>query len=376
LPLIVLLSLATLPAGYAQIDQSHRRMVVLQSTTGLNHSEEQSRAVGFFWFNQDNYPWDNTALRVIFAGVFLDTELSVFLSEEETTALGFGLDTAAFIDGASPYVDGERLSHQSFYGDHVGARFFVDHQLAEFPLTQEIQIPLHVRGTYRISGRWFRDSSGTQNFVLPDEFLLQSVLADLRLGALRPKMPSREGAELYLGLEASYRTGAAAFGPTGNLYPAHSQYQRAIAQLAGEFPAGPVRLYGRLAGAVAEGIDELSAIKLGGNLLNSDAFSYPVHGYYTREILAEDFGLVNLEIILPLTEEHALNLHCYGDYAAAHTVPPQDGRWHSYFGTGAGVSFEMWWQVRTLISYGYGFNAVRNGDHGAHELGLALQKSF
>jgi hypothetical protein len=29
-----------------------------------------------------------------------------------------------------------------------------------------------------------------------------------------------------------------------------------------------------------------------------------------------------------------------------------------------------------LVSYGYGFNAVRNGDRGGHEVGLALEKKF
>src|SRR6185295_11727983 len=110
--------------------------------------------------------------------------------------------------------------------------------------------------------------------------------------------------------------------------------------------------------------------------LNADAYSYPLHGYYVRELMAEDFGLVNLELIVPLTDEHALALHFYGDYAAAKLVPPQDNQWHHYFGAGAGVSFQTIWDIKTVVSYGYGFNAVRNGDHGAHEIGLALQKEF
>ena len=29
-----------------------------------------------------------------------------------------------------------------------------------------------------------------------------------------------------------------------------------------------------------------------------------------------------------------------------------------------------------LVSYGYGVNAVRNGEHGGHEIGVALEKQF
>jgi hypothetical protein len=40
------------------------------------------------------------------------------------------------------------------------------------------------------------------------------------------------------------------------------------------------------------------------------------------------------------------------------------------------VSFRAFWGVHTLIQYGYGFDAVRNGETGGHEIGLAFEKKF
>jgi hypothetical protein len=374
LPAVLALALTATATG--QIDQTHRRTAMIQSGTAVGDSEEAVGGVGYFLFNEAEYPWDNTVLRLIYAGVYADAELSTFLSSAETTAVGAGLDGGFFIDSVTPYVDGERLSRQSFYGDRAGVRLFVDQELAEFPLNETILVPVHLRGTYRVGGRFYRETSDTQNFEMPENILLQTLLAEFRIGAVRPRFPYREGFEIYLGLEANYRTGQEAFGPTTGLFDTSATYQRALASMGGEVPLGPVRVYGRVTGGTGDDIDEIAAWRVGGNLSHADTWSFPLHGYYTRELFAEDFGLANLELIVPVLEDAQLNLHFYGDYAAVRTVPPQDGEWHSFIGTGAGVSFTAWWQVRTLVNYGYGVTAVRNGDHGGHEIGLALQKEF
>src|SRR5437870_1896014 len=96
---------------YAQVDVEHRRTLMLQSGHAISSpSEEGLDGYGYFWFNQDHCPWTNTALRVNFAGVYLDGELSYFLPVETVTAVGLRLGGGVYSDDVNPYVDGERLA--------------------------------------------------------------------------------------------------------------------------------------------------------------------------------------------------------------------------------------------------------------------------
>jgi len=165
----------------------------------------------------------------------------------------------------------------------------------------------------------------------------------------------------------------------GGLFPSHSDYQRAYASLSGRLPVGQALLAGRLVGGMGQRLDELSAYKLGGHLTGIDEFTYTLHGYYTREIFAEDFGLGNLSVTLPLCDCWDLAGHVYGDWAVANMFDVTTGhvdKWRNFFGVGTGISFRAWWNTYVLLTYGYGINAVRNGDHGGHEIGLALEKKF
>ena len=82
--------------AYAQVDVESRRVLMVQTELGVYHSNEQPGAFGYFWFNQNDFPWTNTALRVIFAGIFVDTELSRFLTPN--TAIGVGAGGGLFLD--------------------------------------------------------------------------------------------------------------------------------------------------------------------------------------------------------------------------------------------------------------------------------------
>ena len=50
----------------------------------------------------------------------------------------------------------------------------------------------------------------------------------------------------------------------------------------------------------------------------------------------------------------------------------QPGDWHS--GVGGGIGYQSPSQVwKASVNYGYGIDALRNGDRGAHVVSLALQ---
>jgi hypothetical protein len=363
-------------AGFAQVDTEPRRTLTLQTSFPIIDGEERLGGFGLFRFNEPHFPWTNTVLRLLYAGVYLDAELSWLLPGNPRTAVGAGAGGGAYIDSITPYVKGERLSKQEFYGDNLNARIFINHELGRIPVAGWGTLPVNLRGSYSVSGSFYRPAPDTSGFTRPEDFLTQTLRAEFRIGGIRPGLAKRQGAELYVAAEANYRTGFEAFGPTGSEFAAHSSYQRLFGSLAGNWPAGDTTVSFRIAGGLGEDIDELSAWKLGGNLTGAEPYAYTLHGYYTREIFAEDFGLANLAVSRRLTAWRELSLHLYGDYAAARTVPPQDGEWHSFFGVGAGIGFRAAWQIDVLLSYGYGINAVRNGERGGHQIGLALEKQF
>ena len=121
----LILTLVLAQSALGQVDIEARRTLILQTSFPLR-GDEQPNAFGYFWFNQNNYPWTNTALRVIFAGIFGDTELSYFLPANTNIAIGAGLGGGLYIDSITPYRDGERVASQQFYGDVVTARVFIN----------------------------------------------------------------------------------------------------------------------------------------------------------------------------------------------------------------------------------------------------------
>jgi hypothetical protein len=366
----VILVLSLAHAARAQVDIESRRTLTAQTGFPLK-GEEQPSAFGYFWFNENNYPWTNTALRVIFAGVFADSELSWFLPANTNVAVGAGAGAGAYIDSVMPYRQGELQTHERFYGDVATGRVFVNETIPN-----PTPLPLNVRGTYSVTGSFYRKTDTTSGFTLPDDFLTQSLTAELRFGGIEPGLTARRGAELYVAADANHRSGFEAFGPDGNLLPAHSTYQRVYGSLAGKIPVERTTFYARVGGGLGENLDELSAYKIGGNLINVEPFTTTLHGYYTRELFADDFGMANLAVSQQLTDAHKVSAHLYGDWAVLKQVPPGSDEWHNYFGVGTGLSFRAFWETNWLLTYGYGINAVRNGDNGGHEVGVAMEKQF
>ena len=357
--------------GWSQVDTEHRRVLAAQTSFGVVHSDETPSAFGYFWFNENNYPWTNTALRVIFSGIFADGELSWFLPGNPNTAVGIGASGGLYVDSIMPYVAGDLVKDQSFYGDRADARVFLNQTLPN-----AAAIPVNLRATYRLTGAFFRKTSETKKFDIPNNFVTQSLGTELRIGGIVPGLTATRGGELYLAADANCRTGYNGFGPVGAPFQGQTEFGRLTGALAGKLPVGSTTLFGRLAGGWGENLDRLSAWKIGGNIVGTTGFADPLHGYYTRELFAADFGLGNLEWIIPLGGQPGFTGHLYSDWAIVKSPPPSAADWHNYLGVGAGLGCRGPWQTNWLLSYGYGLNAVRAGDRGGHEVGLALEKKF
>jgi len=366
---VVLCLLAT--SVFAQVDIEHRRTVTAQASLAVFRGDTKFDGFGYFWFNENNYPWTNTALRVIFAGVYVDSEFSYYVAGNTNTAIGIGVGGGMLVDSCLPYRNGRQLSDQAIDGGDVGGHIFINQTIPN-----PTPLPLNVRGTYSVYKFNYDMSDSIQNFVCPSDFITQTIQGELRFGGIEPGLLSKRGAEFYVSGDANYRSGFDAFGPVGGpVLGDKSNYDRILASLGAILPAGPVTVGARICGAYGDNIDELSAWKLGGNLINVEPYSYTLHGYYLWEIFSDRFVMSNLALSIPVHEKHNIAIHFYGDWANAHLVPPSS-REHNYLGTGAGVSFRGPYKTDVLLSYGYGFNAERNGTSGGHEVTLGLEREF
>ena len=356
---------------FAQVDIEHRRTVSVQAGLSAFRGEEKLDGFGYFWFNENNYPWTNTALRVIYAGIYLDTELSYYVAGNTNTAIGVGVGGGMLVDSILPYRNGTKLSDQAIDGGDFGGHIFINQTIPN-----PTPLPLNVRGTYSVYKFNYDIGNSTQNFICPRDFAMQTIQAELRFGGIEPGLLSKRGAEFYVAADANYRSGFEAFGPVGGpVLGDKSNYDRIFASLGAILPAGPITVGARICGGDSDNLDELSAWKLGGNLVNVEPYAYTLHGYYLREIFADRFIMSNLALSIPVQEKHNIAIHFYGDWADAHLVAPLL-REHNYFGSGTGVSFRGPCQTDVLLSYGYGFNAERSGASGGHELTLGLERQF
>lgn len=356
---------------WGQVDVEHRRTLFVQTSAAVHQGEESLGGFGYFWFNENQFPWTNTALRVIYAGVFADAEFSWFLPAATNTAIGAGAGGGLFLENLTPYLAGERLTDQSFDGDSANFRVFLNQTIPN-----PTPLPINVRGTYALSGAFYRRNSSTSGYVVPNDILVQSVTVELRLGGIEPGLTATRGAELYVAGDANFRSGARAFGPVGSPFPVEQDFERLFASLSGKIPIRRTILFARVAGGMGGGIDQLSAWKIGGNLIGVEPVGYTLHGYYFREFFARNFGLANLDWAVPLNERRTVAVHLYGDWAAIKPPAPEAQEWSHYFGVGAGLAFPGFWKTTCLVSYGYGINAVRNGSDGGHEVAFALEKQF
>lgn len=370
----ILLVAITMGAAFGQVDIEHRRTLLLQSGFAVGPSQERLGGFGMFWFNENNFPWTNTALRVLFAGIYVDTELSWFLPCNTNTAVGVGLGGGAYVNSLYPYLDGRRYHRAEFDGDVLMTRFFINQTIPN-----PTPLPLNLRLTYTPILQWFHATENTRDFDRPRDYAAHSLQAELRLGGIEPGLTKYRGLELYLSAETTYRSGFDSFGPVADHYPAHSNPQRLFGSLAAKLPVNPVVFSARFCGGYGHDMDVLSAWKLGGNMQGLDDYSLTIHGYYTREIFAKSFYMANLGIGIPILPNKKLIAHLYCDDAFVNVLDPRTGLandWHNYLGIGGGLSFPAFWGTYVLVSYGYGVNAVRYDHHGGHEIGIALEKQF
>jgi hypothetical protein len=100
-------------------------------------------------------------------------------------------------------------------------------------------------------------------------------------------------------------------------------------------------------------------------------------GYYYQELTARSFVHFFASYMLPLDRAQRWQVRFEAGAARVNYVPgfEQPDAWQS--GAGVGLTFTPQNKAcRIILRYGYGFQALRNGEQGAQSIGLLFQYDF
>ena len=368
--LILGMALCWPSAARAQIDPMKRELIQLGYNQPIQGKAPLS-GYAFYYLNVPQFRYTNVTLRLAVAPVYLDTEVGISGALGPNTDLGIGLSGGGFADSYAEIRRGDFLEDESFLGHGGGGSFSIYHRFnpdSTIPLNAVIRSEVHYV-TYE------EDDDTADDFVLPDDGLTFHLRTGLRWGGREPLIRPDVAMELSAWYEGQYRTWSGSYGFDGDRRVrngSHLFWGRAL--MSYTLPRLKHHFNVNLSLGTSSSADRFSAYRLGGILPLTSEFPLTLPGYYFQEISARRFVLLGGSYSVPLDEKQRWSV--VGEIATAGVdyVPglSQRGRWHS--GTGAGIIYRSpsdSWQV--VLSYGYGIDALRNGNRGAHSVGFLLQ---
>lgn len=353
----------------AQLDPEPRRLVQF----GFNQPIEGRGPVagyGFYYFNQPDFPATNLVFRAAVAPIYLDTELGFRGLLGPNTDLGLGLAGGGFAQSYSEVRGGTYYRDESFLG-HGGELSLSLYHL--FNPNQVVPLNLVVRAS--VTGAFYeRDDPTAPNFKVPDNRAALTVRTGLRWGGEEPSLTEPLAMEISAWHEVRFRDGEQRYGFNGDRAieeTSHLLWGRALLKYTFE---NEHLFEVSVTGGISVNPDRFSAYRLGGMLPFVSEFPLNIPGYYYQELSAEQFVLFNGQYSFPLTVKRNLRLTFYGASANVDYLDglEQPGHWNT--GAGAGLSFisptGTW---MTTVIFAHGFDAIRNNDRGANQIGVMLQ---
>src|SRR5688572_16577311 len=368
---IVTVLLGVALGASAQIDPTRRELIQLgynQPFQGLG----PLAAYGFYYLNKPNYlQHTNLTLRLAVAPVYLDSELGIAKVLGPNTDVGIGLAGGGFADGYSEVHQGEYERDQSFTGHGGEVSSSIYHLF-----NPGSRIPLYglVRGAAHYSA--FTDDDKTaDDFEVPSDQFFFRFRAGLRWGGREPLMMPELAMEMSVWYEGEFRTDPGSYGFAGDRQLEESSHLFwARAMLTYTLPKLKHNFGVNVTTGTGIDTDRLSAYRLGGNLPLYSEFPLSLPGYYFQELTAQSFVLMGGHYHLPIAPKHNWRI---GASATTAHVDYLDGLGqpnHSNSGVGAGIVYRSpsdSWQI--ALGYGYGIDALRDGDRGAHSMSILLQ---
>ena len=356
--------------AWAQIDPVKRDLIQF----GYNQPLEGQAPLGayaFYYHNQPGFIRTNLTLRLALAPVYLDSELGFNHLLGPNTDFALGAAGGGFADGYSEVNGGKYIKGQSFNGNGGELSSSVYHLFNPGDL-----IPLNyvLRGTAHYSA-YDRNSNTDPGFQVPNNDTTFSVRTGLRWGGVEPTLFPELAMEISGWYEGLFRANPSSYGVNGDrqIEPSSHLFWSAAA-LNYTLPDSQQSFSARLIGGTSVNADRLSAYRLGGFLPLIAEYPLSLPGYYYQEFSAREFVLFNTSYLLPVAPNQRWNLNFNAATAVIDYVPGTGQPGSSVSGIGAGILYRAPSdKFRFLVDYGYGFNAIRDGERGANSISILLQ---
>lgn len=367
---LLLLSLFIAVPAIAQVDPAKRDLVQF----GYNQAFEGRAplaAYAYFYHNQPDFMRTNLTLRLAVAPTYLDSELGFVGALGPNTDLGIGLAGGGFGDDYNEIRGGKFLPGESFEGDGGEISASIYHL---FNPGDEIPLNLVLRGTAHYTF-FNRNDDTTPNFQLPNDHGDFSIRTGLRWGGVEPTLFPPLAMELSVWYEGHLRSDSDPYGfASDRQLKEQSHLFWVEAALAYTLPKSQQSFYARLTAGTSVDTDRFSDYRLGGFLPLIAEFPLSLPGYYSQEISARQFVLLNLNYLLPLDKEKRWNIDLNAGSAFVDYLPgeSQPGNWLN--GAGGGILYHSpsdRWKI--MLDYEYGIDAIRTGGRGANSIGVLIQ---
>ncbi len=365
--------LLTSPIAIAQIDPVPRRLL----HAGYNQPLEGKSPLSLYAFylhNQTNFLRPDWTLRAAVAPVWLESELGWLRLLGPQTDVGIIVAGGGFARTYNEIRLGKWEREETFTGHGFtlgGAlyhRFNPDQQV---PLSGVLK--LTAEGSFYV-----RDDETHDDFELPPDHLSPVVRAGLRLGGQEPDLRSPLALEASLWYEGRWRPSHGDYG-FDNDRTLEEFTHRAWARLLGRYTTPDSRhdINISLTGGLGMNMDRLNAYRMGGVLPFADEFPLSIPGFFYQELSARNFILLSGTYSFAFARNSPWRGTLFGATSSVSHVSGLETSERSNSGIGGGVT---WRSPRRdwIISafYGYGFDAIRDGDRGGHMLGIILQYDF
>jgi hypothetical protein len=371
--LAITLMLGGVSPARAQIDPYPRSLLQLGYDLPLTGQGPQS-LYAYYYYNRPGFLRTNVTLRLAVAPVYLDGELGFRQLLSPNTDVGIGINGGGFGENHYEVRQGRYFKDESFDGHGGGASLNLYHRINPAHL-----IPLNVvvKGGVHYSTYSAADKTDA-SFSLPEDRVSTFARAGLRFAGKEPMLYADLAMEVSVWFERQWRLEDGAYGfagdrrvqPSVDLYWLYAGFSYAWTN------TGNQLTFALTAGG-SEHADRFSAWRLGGVLPLAAEFPLTLPGYYYQELSAERFLHLSAAYVAPLSADHRWQLRLGVASAWVDYLPglEQPGHWHT--GAGPSLSFtsrsEVW---RVIVRYGYGFNALRDGEDGAHSVGALYQYNF
>ena len=359
--------------GHAQIDPEHRDLLELGYDQPLVGQGPQG-VYAYFYYNHPDFFGTNIALRVAIAPVYVDSEIGFKQLISPYTDVGIGINGGGYGDNYYEVRQGDYIKAESLDGHGGGASASV-YQL----LNPGMLIPLNLvaRGGFHVSTFSTADQTAS-SFVLPQDQYNLYTRAGLRLAGKEPVLYPDLGLELSVWYERQWRLADDSYGfdndrsisPGVNLYWLYAGMNYTFTN------SGQKISFALTVGGSTDA-DRFSAWRLGGVLPLISEFPLQIPGYYYEELTARRFLHLYGAYEIPLDRGQRFKFRLEAASANLDYLSGFEQASHWQTGAGCGLTFTPKRKnFQIVLRYGYGFNAIRNGEEGAHSVGLLFQYDF